>query len=66
MGWGNHRVDPFLQGSVDNFLNENLTIVPYNIKCHEYYKANTGLVVKCVRQRSAISPVMPNPAHIEM
>jgi hypothetical protein len=28
----NSRVDPLLQESVDNFLNENLIIVPYNIR----------------------------------
>jgi len=44
-----------------NFL-DNGTIQWY----HEYYKANIGLVVKCVRQRVAVIPTVLSPAHIEM
>jgi hypothetical protein len=38
---------PFL--NINNFLNEKLIIITYNIRCHIYYKANIELVVKCVR-----------------
>jgi hypothetical protein len=53
--------------AIHNFCNENLIIVLYDIRVpHEYYKANIGLVFKCVHQRVAIVPTMSSPAHIKM
>jgi len=50
---------------VDHFLNKKLLTVP-SIVAYSYNKANTRLVVKCVRQMVAVVPMMLSRAHIEM